>query len=111
MIASNLLRKRIKQTDHKQALLIKPLSNASLELPEQKDTQPFEKLSSKEKAMIIREQLQKMPDHMRLVTILVLMEGVTQKDVARILNCSEATVSRWSDAARNWLRDRLQNLT
>lgn len=60
--------------------------------------------------MIIRKQLQRMPELMRLVTISVLMEGFTQKDAAGILNCSEATVSRHLDAARNWLRARLQNL-
>jgi len=111
MIALNLLRKHIKQADNNKTTAIKSLNNASIKSSEDKDTQPFEKLSSKEKAMIIREQLKKMPEQMRLVTILVLMEGVTQKEVAKVLRCSEATVCRQSDAARNWLRARLQKLS
>jgi len=110
MIASNLLRKHIKQTEYKKTLSAKLLDIASVEVAEDESTQPFETLSSKEKAMIIHKQLQTMPELMRLVTILILMEGLTQKDAAGILTCSEATVSRQLDAARNWLRARLQNL-
>ena len=111
MIASNLLRKRIKQPDHTKVLSIKPFNISSFELSKDKDTQPFEKLSRKEKATIIQKQLKKMPEQMRLVTILVFMEGITQKEVAKMLNYSESTVCRHSDAARKWLRARLQNLT
>ena len=110
MIASNLLRKHIKQTEYKKTLPAKLLDVASVEVAEDESTQPFETLSRKEKAMIIHKQLQTMPELMRLVTILILMEGLTQTDAAGILTCSEATVSRQLDAARNWLRARLQNL-
>jgi len=110
MIASNLSRKRIKDVRCERKLAARTSVGASLELSEDKDTQPFEKLSRKEKAMIIQKQLQQMPEHMRLVTISVVMEGFTQKDAAGILNCSEATVSRHLEAARNWLRARLRDL-
>ena len=71
---------------------------------------PFETLSAREKADIIHKQLRQMPEHMRLVTILILMEGLSQKDAAGILGCSEPSVSRFVAQARGWLRDRLRNL-
>jgi len=71
---------------------------------------PFETLSAREKADIIHKQLRQMPEHMRLVTILILMEGLSQKDAAGILGCSEPSVSRYIAQARGWLRDRLRNL-
>lgn len=110
MIALNLLRKHIKQTEYKKTLPAKLHDIASVEVVEDESAKPFETLFREEKAMIIHKQLQTMPELMRLVTILILMEGLTQKVAAGILTCSEATVSRQLDAARNWLRVRLQNL-
>jgi len=71
---------------------------------------PFETLSSGERAEIIHKQMQDMPQHMRLVTILILMEGLNQRDAAGILSCSEPSVSRHIAQARRWLRNRLRNL-
>ena len=110
VIASNLLRKRVKDARYHRKLVTRAADSISRELSEDEDVRPFERLASKEKAMIIHKQLRKMPEHMRLVTILILMEGFTQKDTAGILNCSEASVSRHLGAARNWLRAKLQNL-
>jgi len=104
MIASNLLRKRIKDLRR----VARTLDEAARELFEHDDVEPIETLLAKEKAVIIHKQLQKMPEDMRLVTILILMEGLAQKDVAAVLNCSEASVSRRLDVARKWLRARLQ---
>lgn len=108
MIASNLLRKRSKRIKREKTLDIENLSTAGVKLAEDKNGEPFESLSTKEKTMIIHEQLQKMPKHMRLVTILILMEGLSQKDAAGILNFSESSVSRHLDMARKWLKARLQ---
>lgn len=108
MIASNLLRKRAKQIKHEKTLDMENAVSVVVKLAEDKSTQPFETLSTKEKTMIIHEQLQKMPEHMRLVTILILMEGLSQKDAAEILSCSEPTVSRHLEMARKWLKARLQ---
>jgi RNA polymerase sigma-70 factor (ECF subfamily) len=108
MIASNLLRKRAKQTKREKTLDLENPGSPAIKLAEDKNTQPFEILSIKEKTKIIHEQLQQMPEHMRLVTILILMEGLSQKDVAGILNRSESSVSRHLDMARKWLKTRLQ---
>lgn len=110
-IALNLLRGWIKQIRRESKIAAKTIINKSfVELSEDKTIQPFETLSSKEKAMIIHKHLREMPDYMRLVAILILMEGFSQRDAAAILSCSEASVSRHLDAARNWLRAKLQNL-
>ncbi len=108
MITSNLLRKRAKQIKREKTLDMENPVGVAVKLAEDKSAQPFETLSTKEKTMIIHEQLQQMPEHMRLVTILILMEGLSQKDAAGILNCSEPSVSRHLDMARKWLKARLQ---
>lgn len=108
MIASNLLRKRTKQSKREKTIDMENPSRVAAKLAEDKNTQPFETLSAKEKTTIIHEQLQKMPEHMRLVTILILMEGLSQKDAAGILNRSESSVSRHLDMSRKWLKSRLQ---
>lgn len=109
-IASNLLRKRTKEVRRETKLAAKTPGGGAVELTDNDNAEPFETLSSKEKAMIVHKQLQEMPEHMRFVTVLILMEGLTQKDAAGILNCSETSVSRYLDMARKWLRARLQNL-
>ncbi len=68
---------------------------------------PLEVLSSKEKAAIVNREVFKMPEHMQVVTVLVLMENLSQKGAAEILGLSEASVSRHLEAAKNWLRERL----
>ncbi len=108
MIASNLLRKRTKQINREKTLDMENSDSIAAKPDENKDTQPSEILSTKEKTTIVREQLQQMPEHMRLATILVLMEGLSQKDAAGILNCSEPSVCRHLDMAKKWLKSRLQ---
>ena len=108
MIASNLLRKRSKQIKREKTLNMENPGSIAIKLAEDKTVQPFETLSTQEKTMIIHEQLRQMPEHMRLVTILILMKGLSQKDAAGILNCSESSVSRHLDMARKWLKSRLQ---
>jgi len=107
MIASNLLRKRIREIRREGTFDAENPGSAAVELAEDKNATPLEKLFSREKTIIICKQLQKMLEPMRLVTILILMEGLTQKEAAGILNRSEASVSRDLETARKWLRARL----
>ncbi len=51
-----------------------------------------------------------MPEHLREVTIMILMEGFAQKDAAVVLGCSESSVSRDLETARKWLSARLEKL-
>jgi len=110
MIATNLLRKRAKDSESRKRFATKINANSLATSTEGDDGQPFKLVSGKERAMIIQRHLLEMPEHMRLVTILILMEGLSQKDAAGILNCSESSVSRHLEAARNWLRAKLQHL-
>ena len=105
MIASNVSRGKIKNTRYKSAFI-----DVSEVLSENEADEPLQKLSDKERAAAIQNQLQKMPERLRIVTTLVLIEGLKQKDVAKILNCSEPSVSRDMDNARKWLHIRLQDL-
>jgi RNA polymerase sigma-70 factor (ECF subfamily) len=104
MIASNLSRKRSKQAGHK-----KIASDILLEQSAGDYTQPFESLSGKEKTAELHKRLQEMPEQMRMVIVLVLMEELPQKQVARILNCSEPTISRELNSAKNWLRNKCKD--
>jgi RNA polymerase sigma-70 factor (ECF subfamily) len=110
MIASNLLRKRVKMLAREKTLDLENQDSFAAKLAVDGNTEPFKTLSSKEKAMIIHEQLQQMPERMRLVTILIFVEGLSQKDTAEIVKCSESSVSRYLDMARKWLNGRLRNL-
>ena len=105
-IASNISRGKIKDKIHKSDFL-----NCSRILYENNDAdEPLQKLSGKERAAVIHNQLQEMPERLRIITTLVIIEDFKQKDVSKILNCSEPSVSRDLENARNWLRIRLRHL-
>jgi RNA polymerase sigma-70 factor (ECF subfamily) len=106
VIAYNLLRRYIK----KKKLVSRTSDIIPSEAVEHAQSQPFERLSSREKAVVIQKRLQKMPEHMRLVTILTIMEGLSQKEAANVLDFSEASVSRYLEGARKWLHTELQDL-
>ncbi len=110
MIATNLARRQIKELMLKKRLAQTTSAGPSPKLFENSDNHPFENLSGKEKAIIIREQLLKMPEQMRLATVLVHIDDFTQKEAAEVLNCSEATISRELTAAMSLMRSKLQNL-
>ena len=108
-IASNLSRKRIKSIKIKRNFIA--LSADSLnQQQENKNVQPFENLTKNEKASIIQEQLQEMSERLRMVTVLVLMENMAQKEAAKILNRSEPSISRDLNDAKAWLQSRLHKL-
>lgn len=106
-IASNLLRKQVKTPRRA------PESQAGDRLDEAVEARgdrPFERISRQERADLIRQELQRMPGEVRLAAVLTLMEGYSQREVARITGRSEATVSRQVETARGLLRARLRLL-
>jgi RNA polymerase sigma-70 factor, ECF subfamily len=108
-IAANISRKRIKKINSQRNFV--SLSADSLnQSPENNEVQPFENLTKKEKAAIVQEQLQEMSQRLRMVTVLVLMENLEQKEAAKILNRSEPSISRDLVEAKQWLQSRLRNL-
>jgi len=107
-IASNLSRKHIKKT--KISKNFTAATDSLDKLYENNDMSPFEKCTQNEKASFIRQQLQEMSERLRTVTVLVLMEDLAQKEVAKILNRSEPSISRDLVEAKKWLQSRLRNL-
>ena len=107
-IASNLSRRRIKKIKLNNNCL--SVSADSLTHMEDKNVHPFENITKSEKASIIQNYLQEMSERLRMVTVLVLMEDLTQKEAAKILNRSEPSISRDVNDAKAWLQSRLQNL-
>jgi len=109
-IASNLSRKRIKSMKFEKNMVTATTVDSLPQCSGNKDMQPFESLSGREKVTVIQEELRRMPEHMRMATIMVLIEGLTQKETAEILNRSESTISRDIDIGKERLRQRLQKL-
>ena len=108
MIASNLSRRHIKNSRSRKKLAENTPAEATS--MDSKSSQPFVNFYNREKATIIRQQLARMPEQMRLATILVHVEDFTQKDAAEILNCSESTISRQLESSMNLLRNSLKKL-
>ncbi len=108
-IASNLSRKRLKRIKVNKKFV--DLSADSLnQQQENKEVHPFEHITKNEKVSIIQNHLQEMSERLRMVTVLVLMEDLAQKEAAKILNRSEPSISRDVNEAKAWLQSRLQNL-
>jgi RNA polymerase sigma-70 factor (ECF subfamily) len=107
-IATNLSRKRIK------SMKSEKVTTTDFDfLPqhvEDKSTQPLEKISGREKAAVIQDELRKMPKHIRMATILVLIEGLSQKETAEALNRSQSAICRDIEIGKDRLRQRLQKL-
>jgi RNA polymerase sigma-70 factor (ECF subfamily) len=101
-IALNLVRRR-RQRHRAEALFVQPLRR---EAPG-----AVEALKGQERMDRVREEISKLPQPLQVATILVLMDGATQKEAASIMGCSEATVSRHLETAREVLRQRLRHLT
>lgn len=109
-IACNLVRRHIKLTSDKRKRLAEDLALNPGHYERQGSPGPLETLSRKEEAEAVYGRLQQMPDRMRLATILILMQGVSQKDAACMLNCSTASICRELRMAKQRLRGMLENL-
>ena len=101
-ISSNILRAR-----HKRKQLFGKFLDSTSYTESRVSDQPFEQLSQHETQRMIQQCLQEMPEHIRLVSIMVLMEGVNQKEVASVLKFSESSVSRYLSTGKCLLREKL----
>jgi RNA polymerase sigma-70 factor (ECF subfamily) len=110
VIAANLLRRHLRRTIRRERLFGKSERDAGPETVEKQVAVPGDVAGEKERAEAVRTVLQAMPEEVRLPAILVLMEGRRQKEVARLLHRSEATVCRQVEAARHLLRAGLRHL-
>lgn len=102
-ILSNLLR-----AGYKRKQLFDNYLNASGPELKQVQDQPLGEMIQSESRTIVEQCLQEMPKQMRMITIMVLMEGLSQKEAASVLSSSEASVSRHLNKAKQWLKPKLQ---
>lgn len=109
-ISVNLARKHWKKIRRNRVMSLERNPEAGTSVVADICNEPVAMLSAREKASIVQEKVGQMPEHMRTVTVLILMEGFAQKEAAAILRRSEATVSRHLSMARRWLHSRLQDV-
>jgi RNA polymerase sigma-70 factor (ECF subfamily) len=109
-IATNLSRKRVKNMSFEKNIVTATDSDFLPRRSENKCTQPFKNVIGREKVAVIQDELWKMPEHIRTATILVLIEGFSQKETAEVLNRSQSSISRDIEIGKDRLRQRLQKL-
>jgi RNA polymerase sigma-70 factor (ECF subfamily) len=105
IIASNLLRRNGSNNKRRSNLFINSEQDHLAD-----EAGPVDSMSTKERNVVIQQKVSQMPEHLRMATTLVMMEGLSQKEAARILNRSEASISRHLETARGWLREKLKKV-
>lgn len=109
-ITINYLRRQISSAKSRPAVRLEDIAGGQSEIADRNPSGPLESLHLKEKYSIIEDELKQMPERMRISAIMVIMQGFTQKETAKTMNYSEASVSRDLEIARNRLQDRLSIL-
>jgi RNA polymerase sigma factor (sigma-70 family) len=64
-------------------------------------------VTGRELLAVLDEELQRLPGNERAALVLCYLEGRTRDDAARLLGCSESTLNRRIDRAKDRLRSRL----
>jgi RNA polymerase sigma-70 factor (ECF subfamily) len=106
-IASNTARQHLKRLKRMRPMDvddIKNMAEAKTERPEGS----WDSLADQDKSRIVNQHIQEMPDHLRQTATITILEGLNQKQAARILGFSEASVCRYMLQARTWLQEKLR---
>jgi RNA polymerase sigma-70 factor (ECF subfamily) len=77
------------------------------EIPASNDLTPYEHLENKEYAKIIANTLDEMKDKYKTAFVLKYMEGLSQKEIAQIMECSEKAVEGILARAKIILKEKL----
>ncbi len=77
------------------------------EIPANNDFTPYEHLENKEYAKIIADTLDEMKDKYKTAFVLKYMEGMSQKEIAQIMECSEKAVEGILARAKIILKEKL----
>jgi RNA polymerase sigma-70 factor (ECF subfamily) len=77
------------------------------EIPANNDFTPYEHLENKEYAKIIADTLDEMKNKYRTAFVLKYMEGMSQKEIAQIMECSEKAVEGILARAKIILKEKL----
>ena len=83
------------------------LFGLSQEIPANNDFTPYEHLENKEYAKIIADTLDEMKDKYKTAFVLKYMEGMSQKEIAQIMECSEKAVEGILARAKIILKEKL----
>jgi RNA polymerase sigma-70 factor (ECF subfamily) len=77
------------------------------EIPANNDFTPYEHLENKEYAKIIADTLDEMKDKYKTAFVLKYMDGMSQKEIAQIMECSEKAVEGILARAKIILKEKL----
>lgn len=77
------------------------------EIPSNNDFTPYEHLENKEYAKIIADTLDEMKDKYKTAFVLKYMEGMSQKEIAQIMECSEKAIEGILARAKIILKEKL----
>ena len=83
------------------------LFGLSQEIPANNDFTPYEHLENKEYAKIIADTLDEMKGKYKTAFVLKYMEGLSQKEIAQIMECSEKAVEGILARAKIILKEKL----
>jgi RNA polymerase sigma-70 factor (ECF subfamily) len=77
------------------------------EIPSNNDFTPYEHLENKEYAKIIADTLDEMKDKYKTAFVLKYMDGMSQKEIAQIMECSEKAIEGILARAKIILKEKL----
>lgn len=69
-----------------------PLEDISIQIEEQDENTPEERMLIEEAQQILTETINKLPERCRLIFLMAREEGLKTKDIAQILSINESTV-------------------
>ncbi len=99
------LRSQSRQKRKSKGLL--SLFGLAQEIPANNDFTPYEHLENKEYAKIIADTLDEMKDKYKTAFVLKYMDGMSQKEIAQIMECSEKAVEGILARAKIILKEKL----
>jgi RNA polymerase sigma factor (sigma-70 family) len=87
-----------------------PMDDAALEVPDPNIKGAREAMSERDDRVAVREALRRLPPDQREVALLHVVEGLGQREIARRMGLSQATVSRQLSRALAAMRESLDAL-
>lgn len=80
------------------------------QIPDERTPTPYQSITEKEKADIIKEAVESLPDNQRMAVILRRYENMSYEDIAKSLGCSLEAVKSLLNRAKENLKEKLSGL-